>query len=40
LSILKKPLVPEDGHLPVPKGSGLGVEVDEQKLEEHRMKKV
>jgi len=40
LSILKKPLVPTDGHLPVPTGPGLGVEVDEQKLEEHRIKKV
>ncbi|NLE60924.1 MAG: hypothetical protein GX616_21475 [Planctomycetes bacterium] len=40
LSILKKPLVPTDGHLPVPTGPGLGVEIDEQKLEEHRIKKV
>ncbi|MDM8008779.1 MAG: enolase C-terminal domain-like protein [Phycisphaerae bacterium] len=40
LSILKKPLVPTDGHLPVPTEPGLGVEVDEQKLEEHRIKKV
>jgi muconate cycloisomerase len=39
LSILKKPLVPTDGHLPVPTGPGLGVDVDEQKLEEYRMKK-
>ncbi len=39
LSILKKPLVPRDDYLSVPDGPGLGVEVDEQKLEEHRMKK-
>lgn len=40
LSILKKPLVPTGDLLPVPTGPGLGVEVDEQKLEEHRMKKL
>ncbi len=40
LSSMKKPLVPTDGHLPVPTEPGLGVEVDEQKLEEHRIKKV
>ena len=39
LSILKNPLVPADGHLPVPTGPGLGVEVDEQKLQEYRTKK-
>lgn len=39
LSILKNPLVPTDGHLPVATGPGLGVEIDEQKLEEYRMKK-
>lgn len=38
LSILKKPLVPQDGYLAVPTGPGLGVEVDEDALAEHRLK--
>ncbi len=38
LSILKKPLIPVDGYLPVPEGPGLGVEVDEAVLEEHRLR--
>lgn len=38
ISILKKPLVPVDGYLPVPTGPGLGIEVDEAKLEEYRLK--
>src|SRR5207244_1889898 len=33
-SILKKPLIPVEGHLGVPNGHGLGVEVDEIKLRE------
>jgi L-alanine-DL-glutamate epimerase-like enolase superfamily enzyme len=31
-SILKQPLIPADGRLPVPTGPGLGVEVDEDQL--------
>jgi len=31
-SILKRPLAPKDGRLDVPEGSGLGVEVDEEKI--------
>jgi L-alanine-DL-glutamate epimerase-like enolase superfamily enzyme len=31
-SVLKKPLVPKDGKLQVPKGHGLGIEVDEDKI--------
>ncbi len=38
LSILKKPLVPVDGYLTVPTGPGLGIEVDEEALEAHRLK--
>ncbi|MBI4581060.1 MAG: hypothetical protein HY718_15255 [Planctomycetes bacterium] len=38
LSILKKPLIPVDGYLPVPTGPGLGIEVDEAALDEHRLK--
>jgi L-alanine-DL-glutamate epimerase-like enolase superfamily enzyme len=38
LSILKKPLVAVDGYLAVPTGPGLGVEVDEAALQEHRLK--
>lgn len=40
LSILKKPLVPVDGYLPVPSGPGLGIEVDEAALEEHRLREI
>lgn len=38
LSILRKPLVPVDGYLPVPTGPGLGIEVDEAALAQHRLK--
>jgi muconate cycloisomerase len=31
-SLLRNPLVPEDGLLRVPDGPGLGVDVDEEKL--------
>jgi len=33
-SLLKRPLVPENGSLQVPKGPGLGIDVDEKKLME------
>lgn len=38
LSILKQPLIPKDGYLPVPTGPGLGVEVDEDKLAAHSLR--
>ncbi len=37
-SILKRPFKVVDGHLPVPDGAGLGVEVDEAKIEQYRLK--
>ncbi|MBD3173779.1 MAG: galactonate dehydratase [Armatimonadia bacterium] len=33
---LKVPLVDEAGHIPVPHGPGLGIEVDEEAIESHR----
>jgi len=39
-SILKRPLVPVDGYLPVPKGPGLGVEVDEGGVREYGLAKL
>jgi L-alanine-DL-glutamate epimerase-like enolase superfamily enzyme len=33
-SVLKNPLVPIDGYLDVPKGEGLGIEVDQDKIKE------
>ena len=38
LSILKKPFVAENGHMSLPTGPGLGIEVDEDKLWVHRVK--
>ena len=38
LSILKSPLTPIDGYLPVPTGPGLGVDVDEAALAQHALK--
>lgn len=40
VSILAKPLVPVDGYLPVPTGPGLGVEVNEAALDEHRLRSI
>ncbi len=40
LSILRQPFEPVAGQLAVPAGIGLGVQVDEQKLQEHRLKDV
>jgi L-alanine-DL-glutamate epimerase-like enolase superfamily enzyme len=40
LSILKEPIEAKGGYLQLPSGTGLGVEVDEAKLEEHRAPKV
>jgi L-alanine-DL-glutamate epimerase-like enolase superfamily enzyme len=37
-SILKTPLEAKDGFLEVPEGSGFGVEIDEDALEEYRLK--
>jgi L-alanine-DL-glutamate epimerase-like enolase superfamily enzyme len=37
-SILKQPFQVVDGQLAVPKGIGLGVEVDEQRLRQKRIK--
>lgn len=35
--ILKTPLSIENGAIPVPEGSGLGVEVDEEKVEQYQI---
>ena len=37
-SVLRKPLIVEEGSLCIPSGPGLGVEVDESKLEGSRVK--
>lgn len=37
-SVLKDPLIPKDGKLKVPKGSGLGIEVDEDKIRSMEIK--
>jgi L-alanine-DL-glutamate epimerase-like enolase superfamily enzyme len=37
-SVLKKPLVPKNGKLSVPKGHGLGIEVDEDKVRKMAVK--
>ncbi|MGE5609384.1 MAG: mandelate racemase/muconate lactonizing enzyme family protein [Bacillota bacterium] len=37
-SILKSPLIPQDGTLSLPTLPGLGVEIDPEKLEQHRLK--
>ena len=34
--LLKEPLVLTDGYLQVPTGPGLGLELDEDKIEEYR----
>jgi L-alanine-DL-glutamate epimerase-like enolase superfamily enzyme len=38
LSILKKPFKPVAGELDVPIGPGLGIQIDEEKLNEHRLR--
>ena len=38
LSILKEPFEPVDGQMALPTGPGLGIEVDQEKLQQHRLK--
>lgn len=40
ISILAEPLSPLDGEMALPNGVGLGVDIDEEKLNEHRLRKL